>query len=507
LTNLPGANLPYRFYTGDSLGAGMDKIHALHIDTTKGFVYCFGGTLNSAYAFDLKPDPYHPHYAGRFTDLDYVHDGFADNDTLYAAHIYAGLFSIVDMTDKAHPNLINTQPTPGQFTHNTWLTDDHKTLMTTDEVDNSYLASYDISDPTNIRFLDKIQSNPGSYSVVHNTHVRNNYAVSSWYKDGFTIVDVSRPGNLVQVGNYDTYGGSGGGSAGCWGVYPFFPSGTIIASNIKGFGSNNGELYILSPKYIRGCYLEGLVTDAVTGFPIINANVKIVGTQTLDSTSANGRYAVGQVTPGLFTVQVTKPGYQPFQTEVTLENGVLTPLDVALYPIGGLTIKGTVYQTDDVTPVPGAAVWLYGLENTYSGITNVSGMYSISGVFPGLYSIAAAEQDQGLAMKYNQSLISDSTINLSLVLSFRRDGVLPVAEQIPQTSVDIYPNPFSNQTSVLYSVPGNNQNLRVIDAFGRLMETFTLQDSRGSITLGANYPPGLYCLQFGSEYVAKFIKR
>jgi hypothetical protein len=444
-----------------------------------------------------------PHFAGKFNDLGYVHDGFADNDTLYAAHIYAGLFSIVDMSNKTHPKLINTQVTPGQFTHNTWLTDDHKTLLTTDEVNNSFLTAYDISDPTDIRFLDKIQSNPGSNSVVHNTHVRKNFAVTSWYKDGITIVDASRPGNLIQVGNFDTYADSGSGEDGCWGVYPFFPSGTIIASNITGAGTNDGELFILTPKYVRGCYLEGLVTNAVTGYPIPNVHIVIASTTVSDNTGATGRYAVGQVTPGLFTVNVSKTGYEPFQTEALLENGVLTALDVVLYPTGSLTVHGTVFQSDDVTPVPGATVWLYGASQQYSAISNGLGNYTISGVIPGLYMIAASEKDQGLASIYNFSLLADTTLNLSLIQFVHRESGLT-------NKLEVRPNPFSGQAEILYQSNGSNADVQVFNALGRFIETIRLDGDKNATSVGAQYPPGIYFIRYNEpnnlRQPLKFVK-
>lgn len=79
----------------------------------------------------------------------------------------------------------------------------------TDEINNSFLTAYDITDLGNITELDKIKTNPGSNSIVHNVHVsKDSFAVTSWYTEGFNIVDVSRPHNLIEVGKYDTYSGS-----------------------------------------------------------------------------------------------------------------------------------------------------------------------------------------------------------------------------------------------------------------------------------------------------------
>jgi hypothetical protein len=76
------------------------------------------------------------------------------------------------------------------------------------------------------------------------------------------IVDVSRPQNPIEVAKYDTYPAGGGGQNGCWGVYPFLPSGNLVVSDIQ-YG-----LYVLTPTYARGCYLEGIVTDTITNLPL-----------------------------------------------------------------------------------------------------------------------------------------------------------------------------------------------------------------------------------------------
>ena len=328
LNNLPNANLDYHSVDG---GSGMTKGHALHIDEVKGYLYVYGSNLNGGrpQVFNLNNDPYNPTYVGYVNFVGYAHDGYVNNDMLYSAHVYAGQFAIINMANKSNPTLLGTQTTPGAFTHNTWLSGN--TLFTTDEVSNSYLTTYNVANPGNITLLDKIQITPGSGSIVHNTHVLNNYAVTSWYKDGIAIIDGDRPANLVKVGRYDTYpGGSGNGFEGCWGVYPYLPSGNIVASNIRNPGTSDGVLYVLTPSYVRGCYLEGQVTSATTGLPLPGAKVIISATSNQENTNANGDYKMGQVEDGAFTVQVSYPGYITYSGQITLNNGVLTILNVAL---------------------------------------------------------------------------------------------------------------------------------------------------------------------------------
>jgi choice-of-anchor B domain-containing protein len=55
------------------------------------------------------------------------------------------------------------------------------------------------------------------------------------YTAGVRIIDVSNTNNMNEVGFFDTYTNSNSAAfAGAWNVYPFFPSGNIIVSDING---------------------------------------------------------------------------------------------------------------------------------------------------------------------------------------------------------------------------------------------------------------------------------
>ncbi len=386
LSNLP-TSINTKYWNGTGTIAGqIETIHALHIDA--GYAYLFGSNLfnGAALIVDLV-DPWNPVYVGK-TPGTYIHDGYVRDDVLYAGHIYDGYFAVYDVTNKANPILQAQQNTPNNFTHNTWLNDAGTVLMTTDETNDSYLTSYDITDLGNITELDRFQVTPGSGSIVHNTHVLNDYAVTSWYKDGISITDISRPGNIVSVARYDTYPqGSGGGFNGCWGVYPFLPSGTIVVSDI-----DNG-LVVLTPTYVRGCYLEGVVTDSVSGLPLNNATVQVIGvTLPNETTGVNGKYATGTVTPGTVSVQVSRAGYQTKTVNnVVLVNGQLTITDVALNPLTAMTATGQVIDAVTGLPVPGVQVEIFngGSDNTV--VTDASGNFAIPAFFPDNYNIDAGK--------------------------------------------------------------------------------------------------------------------
>jgi choice-of-anchor B domain-containing protein len=337
LRSLPDTNgIKYHYWQPVINGGTLNTIHSLHIDTLKKFVYVYGSNINngSAVVGDLSIDPYNPTYAGTYIKagtktITYVHDGYVRNDTLYSANIYNGMVTIVDFRNKISPVMLKSFSTPKSATHNTWLSDNSKTLFTTDETTASSLTAYDISNITKPTQVDMIQSNQAGGSIVHNCHVKSDWVVCSYYRDGVVVFDGHRPSNLVQVADYDTYpAASGAGYNGAWGVYPFLPSGNLVVSNIE------DGLFVLSPTYNRACYLEGIVTDSVTGWTINTANVVIQTTNVIDSTKLTGDYAVGTVTPGVYTVQVSKSGYiTRLIGGITLSAGNVTNLNVKLKPI------------------------------------------------------------------------------------------------------------------------------------------------------------------------------
>ena len=204
-----------------------DQAHNIQIDEN-GFAYILGSSQGTL-IYDLNQDPLGPVQVGTIPFF-YVHDGFIRGDTAYMANIGNGFFSVWDVADKANPVALASVETPAQFTHNIWVSDNGKYAFTTDEVNGSVMAAYDISDLNDVVEIDRFQSDDGSLAAPHNTFFKNGFLYTSYYRDGVTVHDVSDPTNIVKVGHYDTSPLADAGFDGCWGVYPFFPSGNLIAS-------------------------------------------------------------------------------------------------------------------------------------------------------------------------------------------------------------------------------------------------------------------------------------
>ena len=221
--------------------------------------------------------------------------------------------------------------------------------------------------------------------IPHNVHVLNDYLVISYYSDGVIIVDAANPDNLVEVGNYDTWSGADGGFNGAWGAYPFLPSGKVLVSD------RSTGLYVLEPNYVRACYLEGVVTDAETGDPILSAVVNISSAEAISGefTNISGEYKMGKADAGTFYVSASHPEYNTDSVEATFENGILTVADIQLEPRARHTISGVVLGTLEIGPVPGANVIIENDAFSYVTKANSNGIYSIPDIFEGSYRMYA----------------------------------------------------------------------------------------------------------------------
>ena len=229
LTDLSGQT--YTYWTDQFMRA-----HNIYIDEN-GFAYIFGsqdGPTDGAIILDLNDDPMNPSVAGLF-DAYYLHDGMVRGDTLWGAAVYEGVLTAVDVSDKANPVILGSTPTSCNFTHNAWVSDDGNYVFTTDEQSDCNVGAYDVSNISDIQEIDLIQSwnNENGFPVIpHNTHVLGDYLVTSYYTSGVTVIDASDPFNMNEIAYYDTSPDYEGGEfEGCWGAYPFLPSGLILATD------------------------------------------------------------------------------------------------------------------------------------------------------------------------------------------------------------------------------------------------------------------------------------
>ncbi|MEZ5008976.1 MAG: choice-of-anchor B family protein [Chitinophagales bacterium] len=307
----------------------LKSAHNIFIDEF-GFAYIVGHNFDNGgvLILDLNQDPLNPTVVARYSRA-YVHDCVARNNRLYTAEYSAGRFSIIDVSDKNNLTVLADQETPAKFSHNIWLSDDSKTAFTTDENAevNTSVAAYDISDLSDIKLLDEYNSTPTS--TPHNVHVLDDFLVTSHYSYGLVVLDGSHPDKLVEVAHYDTEPNiSGDNYQGCWGAYPYLPSGNILASDqAKG-------LHVFTPSYKRAIQIRGTVLNALTHVELYNASIEIEenGNSSSYNSDLEGKFKSGFANSGNYTITVSLAGYQTYTAEYSLTNGDFLELEIELLP-------------------------------------------------------------------------------------------------------------------------------------------------------------------------------
>jgi choice-of-anchor B domain-containing protein len=149
---------------------------------------------------------------------------------------HSNLKSVVELSSVSYPN--------AEYTHSGWWSEDRQYVILHDELDernrglNTTVHIFDISD-LNEPTLVSTWLGP-TRAIDHNGFVRGNKYYLSNYERGVTILDLSDPLAPAELGYFDTFPSStSSGFNGVWGVYPYLPSGIIIASDIQ------GGLYVL----------------------------------------------------------------------------------------------------------------------------------------------------------------------------------------------------------------------------------------------------------------------
>ena len=412
MSPLPASTLlPVTYYTGSTYP--FQKAHNLFIDEN-GYCYVFGADningIGGAIILNLNLPTTDPNFeVGQYNDY-YLHDGMVRGDTLWGGAVYDGFFTVVDVSDKSNPVTLVTKTTPSNFTHNTWISDDGQTLVTTDEKSNGYLAAYDVSDLGNITETDRIQSSPGEGVIPHNVHFKDNFIVTSYYTDGVTIHDVSNPNVMVEVGNYDTSPAfSGDGFNGCWGVYPWLPSGNIIASDVQ-----NG-LIILGASYTGASYLKGKVTNLNTAANLDGVQIEILTTSVSLNTNVIGDYSTGIAIAGNYDVIFSKAGfYTDTIFNVVLQSGITNLLNVQLEPFPEFIFSGKVLEEGTLTPIANAQVHVFDSVSDIMVITDALGNFAINNLLLGEYSVTVG--DWGHRTYCDNYLTLNDTLNYTVTM-------------------------------------------------------------------------------------------
>ncbi len=225
-----------------------NRTHNIFVDTQHGKLYASGSNSvsNGLVILDLVSDPSNPTTVWNVplngVGGGYVHETFVQDNIAYCSHGNLQKLQMYDFSNLPNFTVVGTvenYPEPG-YNHSSWATPDANWLVMADETHGSDLKLVDISNPLDISsddfhtFYSELlgAGAPGS-SIVHNPFILGDYVYLAYYHDGVQVFDISDPEDITLVGYYDTYPDNTGysGYDGCWGVFPYLPSGIIIASD------------------------------------------------------------------------------------------------------------------------------------------------------------------------------------------------------------------------------------------------------------------------------------
>ncbi|MDB4097450.1 choice-of-anchor B family protein [Flavobacteriaceae bacterium] len=278
LANLRGIDSEQVFsadYTDKSFG----QAHNIAINEDSGYAYIAGARTKGIYALNLS-NPLAPKLELEGSQFGYSHDAQIVNykgpdQDYFGKEIYIGSnenkVDIVDVTDKSEPKLISTFLYDHQYTHQAWLTDDHKYALLgdeLDELDSNYELKADAKTRTviiDLSDLDKPELHHDyeaeTKAIDHNGYVKGTEFFLASYTAGLRVLDILNidQKSISEIGFFNTFidhndsglpnsttvksqdpdgdhsGKKGNSEAfnGAWSVYPFFKSENIIISDIN----------------------------------------------------------------------------------------------------------------------------------------------------------------------------------------------------------------------------------------------------------------------------------
>ena len=230
--------------------------HNIAINKESGFAYVLGSKLfDGGPAFIDINSPLNPSIVGGYSFSSYTHDAqvvkyhgpdtrFKEKEILFGSNSIGGennQLIILDVTDKKKPELISSiEYSNAGYTHQGWISDDHKYFFLGDELDELQIGHRTKTRVFDIQNLENPIIHNTYYgqtaSIDHNLYVKGSKIYMANYTSGMRVVDFNNisDNDFREEGYFDTYPSDNSTNFfGAWNVYPFFSSGVILISDIN----------------------------------------------------------------------------------------------------------------------------------------------------------------------------------------------------------------------------------------------------------------------------------
>ena len=134
------------------------------------------------------------------------------------------------------------------YTHQGWLTEDHKYFIVNDELDennnaynNTRTLIWNVEDLSN-PVVETTYFGP-TPSIDHNNYIIGDKVYMSHYTSGLRVLDISNISSPTETAFFDVYPANNNTSFdGTWSNYPYYPSGVIAVTGI------DEGLFVVNPK-------------------------------------------------------------------------------------------------------------------------------------------------------------------------------------------------------------------------------------------------------------------
>ena len=262
LTRLRESNDSPVTYTIDARYSRFGNAHNIVINEETGFAYAVGTNTCSGglHMIDIA-DPLAPSFAGCFATDGYTHDAqcvvYRGPDLRYfereiCFNLNEDSLTIADVTDKSLPLMLSrAQYDSPQYTHQGWLSEDHRYILFGDELDERNLRIktrtfvFDLSDLESPRLTGVHLA--ATDAIDHNQYIDGNHVYQANYRAGIRVLRLGdlASAEMVEVAYFDTSPVDDNAIfLGTWSVYPYFESGLIVASDIR------KGLFVLRPNLL-----------------------------------------------------------------------------------------------------------------------------------------------------------------------------------------------------------------------------------------------------------------
>ncbi len=276
LTQLRSVASPPQTFAETAHYNNFGRAHTLAVNEETGFAYAAGSRPGAGrtigvdtcglglHMVDIR-NPAAPAFAGCVDQDGYTHETqcviyrgpdaqHQGREVCFSAN--EDTLTVIDVTNKSVPAQLSRTPYDGStdgthrnYAHQGWLTGDHARLLLNDEFDETHKGLNTRTFVWNVSDLDA-PTVQGVYqhattSIDHNLYVRGLFAFESNYRSGVRVLDVrnASTANLSEAAFFDVYPVDDQPLFnGTWGNYPFFASGTVVAS-----GMEQG-LFVLRPQ-------------------------------------------------------------------------------------------------------------------------------------------------------------------------------------------------------------------------------------------------------------------